>query len=1319
VNILFVNYGDFTSNSLNHIAGFANALHARGHACVVAVPERKATVSAIPQVQFQPVLFDEAIARPACFPDGRPADILHAWTPREPVRKFILRYQAATPDPARVIIHLEDNEAHLLESYTRIPFAELRDSPPEKVASLLIASLPHPLRHQALLLAADGITHIVETLRIFCPPGIPRLVLPPGVDFSQYRPQRPDPELRRELGLGETEKVIVYTGSATFANEAEMRELYAAVRLLNQRGVPTRLIRTGITPPDFLASLPPADLEHALHLGFVEKNKLPKLLALSDVLVQPGHPGPFNDFRLPSKLPEFFASGKPVILPQSNLGNEAVDGQDALLLQTGSPDEIASLCERLFNDAKLAARLREFGVNFARARFDQAAITGRLVEFYSSLLAAPALHDWRELAASGGSEVSLLARKLRRDPALEASGALADLELLALLVRELESSLGEARQKQGLGSLESDLAYWKTQYDLTRAHLDNVEQNLKLTRNHSELLQVTLDATRSDLHHAEELRKEVESQLRDAQTRVHQLSLESLSMRTEIARLDDRVVQLGIQFRDVVYQRDEKIRQLQNSFSWKSTSWLRSLRRLLVDPYRKTKSPAAAGRLPAPPAHTRSKFTTAFGQVSEPQAETTAFRYCIDYPHVSSFKPSTLVARGWCFAASGDKVHAIRARLGSREYTAVSGLKRLDVLAALREYPQAEYCGFKIEVELQLADTDLILEAALQPGVFTEFFRREITVRENGGVEELTSYQKWIETYDTLDSATLAKQRDEASRFAVRPLFSVLVPVYNTPEKWLRKAVDSVRGQSYPYWELCLANDASTAEHVAPLLEELAASDPRIKVVHRQKNGHISAASNSALELATGEFTALLDHDDEITPNAFHEVALVLNRNPDLDLIYSDEDKIDEDGRRLEPYFKPDYLPDLYLGQNYTSHLSVYRTSVLREIGGFRVGYEGSQDWDLALRVIDRIGEARIHHLPRILYHWRAIPGSTALLLSEKNYPVEAARRALADHFARRQQSVELVPVPGDHWRIKYPLPSPAPRVALIIPTRNRGGLLRQCVDSILAKTTYPNFEVVVVDNGSDEVDTLAYLGELRARGVRVLPFDRPFNYSAINNFAVAQTSAEVIGLLNNDLEVINGDWLEEMVSQALRPEIGCVGAMLYYPNDHIQHAGVIVGLGGVAGHAFRDFPRGTPGYFNRARLVQNYSAVTAACLVIRRKTYLDVGGLDEKSLAVAFNDIDFCLKVKAAGFRNLWTPFAELYHHESASRGAEDTPEKHERFRLEVETMLGRWREEIRHDPAYNCNLTLELNDFSLAAPPRAPSAAVPAANTPPVHAH
>jgi glycosyltransferase involved in cell wall biosynthesis len=564
------------------------------------------------------------------------------------------------------------------------------------------------------------------------------------------------------------------------------------------------------------------------------------------------------------------------------------------------------------------------------------------------------------------------------------------------------------------------------------------------------------------------------------------------------------------------------------------------------------------------------------------------------------------------------------------------------------------------------------------------------------------TYAQWVEMYDRLDPTRLIAYQQKLAALPNSPRISIVMPVYNPPERWLARAIASVRGQLYANWELCIADDRSTAAHVRPLLEQAAREDARIKVAFRETNGHISAASNSALALATGDFIALLDHDDELPAHALAEVVLALAARPEADVIYSDEDKVDEEGRRFAPYFKPDFLPDLFLGQNYLTHLAVYRADLVRRAGGFRVGYEGSQDWDLALRVIELTDPARIVHIPKILYHWRAIAGSTALTLDQKNYHVEAARKALADHLQRTGQVAELVPVPGGHWRVQYPLPAPRPLVSIIIPTRNGLEHLRRCVDSLRQKTTYPHFEILIVDNGSDDPATIRWLQEMTTHGVRVLPYPKPFNYSAINNFAVQHARGELLALLNNDLEVITPGWLEEMAAQALRPEIGAVGAMLYYPDDRIQHAGVVLGIGGVAGHAFKLFARGTDGAFNRARLVQNYSAVTAACLVIRKELFLKVGGLDEQALAVAFNDIDFCLKVRTTGVRNLWTPFAEFYHYESATRGAEDTPAKQARFRGEVEAMLARWQSILPVDPAYNPNLSLTSEDFALGFPPR-----------------
>ena len=567
------------------------------------------------------------------------------------------------------------------------------------------------------------------------------------------------------------------------------------------------------------------------------------------------------------------------------------------------------------------------------------------------------------------------------------------------------------------------------------------------------------------------------------------------------------------------------------------------------------------------------------------------------------------------------------------------------------------------------------------------------------GQHTSTEYDRWVWQCDKTVPAA-----DEHLALHYKPLISVIVPVYNTPERWLRRCIESVQAQAYPNWELCLADDASSDPTVRRVLEELSAADHRIKVVYRQSNGHISETSNSAIALATGEYLALLDHDDELHPAALLEVARALNRHPDWRVIFSDEDKIDESGRRYDPYFKPDWNNELFLSHNCISHLGVYQTAMVHELGGFAKGMEGSQDWDLALRCIERLDAGQIGHIPRILYHWRAIPGSTALGPSEKSYAHHAAMRAIAAHLDRcgiAAEVLELPKYPGN-YRVQYKLPAKVPKVSIVIPTRDRVDLLRTCVDSLLDLTTYRDFELLIVDNGSVEAATKAYLASVSDHPrVRILAYPHAFNYSAINNFAVSECSGDVVALLNNDIEVITPNWLEEMVSHALRPGVGAVGAMLYYPDDTIQHAGVILGFNGIGVHAYAGKPRGWVGQMLRAKLIQSMSAVTAACMVVRKSVYLEVGGLDEQ-LAVAYNDIDFCLRLKAAGYRNVWTPYAELYHHESATRGSDDAPETQSRFRAEVSLMEQRWSSVIRRDPAYNVNLATMGEPFSLSFPPR-----------------
>ncbi len=562
-------------------------------------------------------------------------------------------------------------------------------------------------------------------------------------------------------------------------------------------------------------------------------------------------------------------------------------------------------------------------------------------------------------------------------------------------------------------------------------------------------------------------------------------------------------------------------------------------------------------------------------------------------------------------------------------------------------------------------------------------------------------YEDWINALETPSLPSQAVIQRTLASMQKKPLISVIVPIYNTPEIYLRACIESVLAQSYPHWELCIADDCSTAAHIAAVLKEYADKESRILYTRRPTNGHISLASNSALELAQGDFVALLDHDDLLAKHALYFIAEAINAHPDASVLYSDEDKIDTYGKRSEPHFKSDWNPDLFFSQNYVSHLGVYRRSILTKIDGFRVGVEGSQDQDLLLRCLPHVGNEQIIHIPRILYHWRVVEGSTALAAGEKSYTTEAGIKALQDYFndnGPRGIQVEAGLV-ANTYRVCWPVPVPEPLVSLLIPTRDKKDITEVAVNSILEKTSYTNYEILILDNGSVEPETIEWFSAIqqRAARVKVLRYDYPFNYSAINNFGVKHASGSIIGLINNDIEVINAEWLTEMVSHVVRPNIGCVGAKLYYSDGKIQHAGVVLGIGGVAGHSHKYFSGGHHGYFSRLKLIQDISAVTAACLLVRRDVYDAVGGLDELNLTVAFNDVDFCLNVRELGYRNLWTPFSELYHHESISRGHEDTPEKKERFQREVEYMKNRWGEILKNDPYYNPNLTKNREDFSI----------------------
>ncbi|OJG79199.1 glycosyl transferase [Enterococcus ratti] len=560
-----------------------------------------------------------------------------------------------------------------------------------------------------------------------------------------------------------------------------------------------------------------------------------------------------------------------------------------------------------------------------------------------------------------------------------------------------------------------------------------------------------------------------------------------------------------------------------------------------------------------------------------------------------------------------------------------------------------------------------------------------------------TDYEQWLKRHEKFD---FQKQRQESVSFNYRPLISVIMPVYNVEIKWLEKCIESVLNQTYEKWELCISDDASTDPKIRKCLEAYQKKDQRIKVIFRKENGHISLATNSALEVAKGEFIALLDNDDELPPYALFEVAKVLNEHPELDVIYSDEDKIDANGHRFDPHFKADWSPDTLMGNNYISHLGVYRTSLVKKLGGFRKGYEGSQDYDLILRVTEQIPKEHIYHIDKILYHWRTIPGSTASSGEAKNYIYDSGVKALTDALKRR--NIKGMVRPGrisGFYEVSYEVLNEE-LVSIIIPTKNGYDDLKLCVDSIIEKTNYSNYEIIVADNGSTDPKMQELFAEYKKKLKErffVELIDIPFNYSRINNLAAKKANGKYLLFLNNDTEVIEPNWMTRMVSYAQFDRIGCVGAKLYYPDDTTQHAGVLVGIGGVAGHALNNYDRTHCGYFGRLVIDVNYLAVTAACMMVKTADFQAVNGFDE-TLEVAFNDVDLCLKIYELGRFNVYAHQVELYHFESKSRGYEDTPEKQKRFAGEIKKMQDKWPKYIAHDPFYNDNLTKEgIGDFSL----------------------
>ena len=553
-------------------------------------------------------------------------------------------------------------------------------------------------------------------------------------------------------------------------------------------------------------------------------------------------------------------------------------------------------------------------------------------------------------------------------------------------------------------------------------------------------------------------------------------------------------------------------------------------------------------------------------------------------------------------------------------------------------------------------------------------------------------YEEWYKNHKpTMEE--LQRQRD--TEFEYEPLISILVPVYNTPEEFLKQMIQSVRKQTYGKWELCIANANPANETVAEILRISSTKDERIKVKDVPENEGIAQNTNAALAIATGDYIGLLDHDDLLTPDALYEVVKAINENDRPQVLYSDEDKVTMDlSEHFQPHMKPDYNKDLLRSNNYITHFFVADRTLVEEVGGEDGEYNGAQDYDLILKCTERA--KGIAHIPRILYHWRVHKASTADNPASKMYAFDAGKRAIEDHLKRCGEIGEVSHEKDlGFYRVKYQVQG-SPLISIIIPNKDQVESLDKCLKSI-EKSSYKNYEIIIVENNSTEDATFAYYKKIESDKIRIVYWSDEFNYSAINNFGVKHARGDYLLLLNNDVEVITTDWLEELTANCQRKDVGIVGTRLYYPDDTIQHAGIVIGIGGVAGALFVGMPRMFTGYLHKAAIQQDLSAVTAACMMVKRSVYEELGGLEEE-LKVAFNDVDFCLRARDKGYLVVYEPNVELYHFESKSRGTEDSKEKIRRFQNEIEYMRSHWLELLKKgDPMYNPNLTLTKWDYSL----------------------
>lgn len=692
------------------------------------------------------------------------------------------------------------------------------------------------------------------------------------------------------------------------------------------------------------------------------------------------------------------------------------------------------------------------------------------------------------------------------------------------------------------------------------------------------------------------------------------------------------------------------------------------------------------------------------------------------YIEMQNLEGQTLTVSGWCVDRHAVKI-SVLTKAGVQLPATVARSYRKDVKALFQELADGYEAGFQVTVDLG-QEEEIRLDFSSQ-GKHSQFqiqrsqakkgkqagdnaplLKKAAHYYQRHGLEatmwkvrskllkkEEIPYDFWRKRHPVTEEE-LGRQRN--TDFPFQPLFSIVVPLYRTKEKYLRELLDSIQAQTYGNWELCLADGSGDGYLLDGVVGPYAEADARIRYQALRENLGISENTNAAIRMATGDYLVLADHDDVFAPNALFACAQALNQDMGIDVLYSDEDKIDMQSRKyFEPHFKSDWNLDLLRSMNYICHLFVVRRSLTERSGLLRAEYDGAQDHDFIFRCAEVAG--KICHIPQVLYHWRCHLDSTAAHPESKLYAFEAGRKAVEEHY--RRVGIPAKVLHSDFYgvfRTQYCWEE-RPLVSIIIPNKDHVEDLEKCLDSILGLSEYRNFEILIVENNSEQASTFAFYEKIASPKVRVLQYEGGFNFSKINNFGARHAKGDYLLLLNNDTQMIDGHCIEELLYPCMREDVGIVGARLYYEDDTVQHGGVILGFGGIAGHAFIGQSRYDAGYFSRGICTQDLSAVTAACMMTKKSTYEAVHGLTEE-FEVAFNDIDYCMKVRALGQLVLYNPYAQLYHYESKSRGLEDTPEKDARFRKEVELFRDRWGEAIEQgDPYYNPNLTLDKADFSL----------------------